>query len=72
MKFIQGQNRDQTHLFPISLEQVSGPDNEVRMIDLFVDNQSQEEEVHLENEKNWLGLYYTYTTPGIHTIAGVL
>ncbi len=38
MKFIQGQNREQTHLFPISLDQVIEPDNEVRIIDLFVDS----------------------------------
>ncbi len=38
MKFIQGQNREQTHLFPISLDQAIEPDNEVRIIDLFVDS----------------------------------
>jgi transposase len=38
MKFIQGQDRNQTTLFPVSLEQTIDPDNEVRIIDLFVDS----------------------------------
>ena len=38
MKFIQGYDRNQTHLFPISLEQSIDPDNEIRVIDLFVDS----------------------------------
>jgi len=38
MKFIEGKNRSQTHLFPISLDQSIDPDNEVRLIDLFVDS----------------------------------
>ena len=38
MKFIQGHNRTQINLFPVSLEQSIDPDNEVRMIDLFVDS----------------------------------
>lgn len=37
MKFIKGINRNQTNLFPLSLEQAIDPDNEVRLIDLFVD-----------------------------------
>ena len=36
MKFIKGQDRTQTHLFPISLEESIDKDNEVRLIDLFV------------------------------------
>ena len=36
MKFIQGQNRAQTLLFPVSLEDAIDPENEVRLIDLFV------------------------------------
>lgn len=43
MKFIQGQNRCQTHLFPVSLDQSIDPDNEVRLIDLFVEG------LHLED-----------------------
>ncbi|PKQ61612.1 transposase, partial [Labilibaculum filiforme] len=38
MRFIQGQDRTQTHLFPISLDQSIAKDNEVRLIDLFVDS----------------------------------
>jgi transposase len=40
MKFIQGHNRTQINLFPVSLDQSIDPDNEVRMIDLFVDSLS--------------------------------
>jgi transposase len=38
MKFIQGYNRTQTHLFPVSLDQSIDPNNEVRLIDLFVES----------------------------------
>ncbi|WP_024772760.1 transposase [Aquimarina macrocephali] len=38
MKFIQGTDRSQTHLFPISLESSIDSDNEVRLIELFVDS----------------------------------
>ena len=38
MKYIQGQFRTQTNLFPVSLEASIDPDNEVRIIDLFVDS----------------------------------
>lgn len=37
MKFIEGKPRNQTHLFPVSLEQSIDENNEVRLIDLFVD-----------------------------------
>jgi len=40
MKFIQGHNRDQIALFPVSLDQSVSPDNDVRIIDLFVDSLS--------------------------------
>jgi transposase len=40
MKFIQGQNRNQINLFPASLDQSIDPENEVRIIDLFVDSLS--------------------------------
>lgn len=36
MHFIQGSNRSQTQLFPVSLEEAISEDNEVRIIDLFV------------------------------------
>ena len=38
MRFIQGEDRTQTHLFPISLDQSIAKDNEVRLVDLFVDS----------------------------------
>jgi transposase len=38
MKYIQKQNRSQTHLFPVSLEDAISADNEVRLIDVFVDS----------------------------------
>jgi len=40
MKFIQGHNRNQIHLFPVSLDQSIDPENEVRIIDLFVESLS--------------------------------
>jgi len=40
MKFIQGYNRTQINLFPVSLDQSIDPENEVRIIDLFVDSLS--------------------------------
>ena len=43
MKFITGQDRSQTHLFPVSLEQAVASDNEVRLIDLFVDSMTLED-----------------------------
>ncbi len=38
MKFIQGQNRNQIALFPVSLDESIDPNNEVRIIDLFMDS----------------------------------
>jgi transposase len=38
MKFIKGSDRTQTHLFPVSLDQSIDQDNEVRLIDLFVES----------------------------------
>ena len=40
MKFIQGHNRNQINLFPVSLDESIEPDNEVRIIDLFVESLS--------------------------------
>jgi len=37
MKFIKGIDRNQAALFPVTLEQSIDEDNEVRIIDLFVD-----------------------------------
>ena len=38
MKYIKGHNRNQLVLFPISMDKTIAPDNEVRLIDLFVDS----------------------------------
>lgn len=38
MKYIKGQNRTQTYLFPVSLDDAVDEENEVRLIDLFVDS----------------------------------
>lgn len=38
MKYIEGSSRNQTYLFPISLEASISSDNEVRFIDVFVDS----------------------------------
>ena len=38
MKYIKRKDRLQTHLFPVSLEEAIDPDNEVRLVDLFVDS----------------------------------
>ena len=43
MKFIKGHNRAQTQLFPVSLDQAIDQDNDVRIIDLFVDSLSIED-----------------------------
>ena len=38
MQFIEGKNRTQSILFPESLDQIVSADNEVRIIDLFVES----------------------------------
>ena len=38
MKYLQGQNRSQTYLFPVSLDDAVDAANEVRLIDVFVDS----------------------------------
>ena len=38
MKYIQGKDRKQTTIFPISMEVPIDKDHEVRILDLFVDN----------------------------------
>lgn len=38
MKYLQGQNREQIYLFPVSLGEAVDPENEVRIIDVFVDS----------------------------------
>jgi len=49
MKFIQGVNRSQISLFPVSLDEAIDPDNEVRLIDLFVNSLNVNPENALEN-----------------------
>ena len=43
MKYIKGQNRQQTYLFPVSLDDAVGPENEARLIDVFVESLNLEE-----------------------------
>ncbi len=38
MHYIQGKNREQSTLFPQNLDQIISPDNEVRIIDIFVES----------------------------------
>jgi transposase len=43
MRYIQGQNRDQIYLFPVSLDDAVEAENEVRLINAFVDSLKIEE-----------------------------
>ncbi len=43
MKYLQGQDREQLHIFPVTMEAPIGTDNKVRMIELFVEGLSMEE-----------------------------
>lgn len=43
MKYLQGQNRNQITLFPVSLNDAVAAENEVRLIDVFVDSLKLEE-----------------------------
>ena len=43
MKFIQGQNRSQIQLFPVSLDDAIAADHEIRFIDAFVSGLKLEE-----------------------------
>ena len=43
MKYIKGQNRQQIYLFPVSLDDAVEAENEVRLIDVFVDSLKLEE-----------------------------
>ena len=38
MKYIEGQNRNQLTIFPVSLDNSIDKNNEVRIIDMFVDS----------------------------------
>lgn len=57
MKFIQGQDRTRINLFPVSLDQSIDPENEVRIIDLFVDSAYNYENFRYDNQTD------TYTCP---------
>ena len=52
MKFIKGHNRTQINLFPVSLEHAINEDNEVRIIDLFVDSVSLEDYGYLNKTRS--------------------
>lgn len=53
MKYIQEQDRRQTHLFPVSLEESIYEENEVRIIDVFVDKLNLKElGVKTDHEEN--------------------
>lgn len=43
MKYQQGHDREQLHIFPVSMEAAISADNEVRMIELFVEGLDMEE-----------------------------
>ena len=43
MRYIQGQNRDHIYLFPVSLNDAVEAENEVRLINAFVDSLKIEE-----------------------------
>jgi transposase len=43
MKYIQGQNRSQTYLFPVSIDDAIDAENEVRLIDIFIDSLALED-----------------------------
>jgi transposase len=61
MKFIQGLDRNQASIFPITLEQSIDEDNEVRFIDLFVDSLSmQEYGFEMEYVENGRPAYHLY------------
>jgi transposase len=42
MKYLQGQDREQLHIFPVTMEAAIGADNEVRMIELFMESLDME------------------------------
>jgi len=52
MKFIKGHNRTQINLFPVSPEHAIDEDNEVRIIDLFVDSMSLEDYGYLNKVRS--------------------
>lgn len=59
MKYIKGQNRAQTYLFPVSLDDAVDAENEVRLIDIFVDSLNLEEfGFHVDHGENGRPAYH--------------
>ena len=59
MKYIQWQDRTQTYLFPVSLDDAISVENEVRLIDIFVDSLDLEEfGFKVENGENGRPAYH--------------
>jgi transposase len=59
MQFIQGKNREQSVLFPESLDQIIEQNNEVRIIDLFVESISAEDfKFHIKSTKEGRPAYH--------------
>ena len=60
MKYIKGQNREQMTIFPVSLDSSVSEDNEVRLIDAFVDSLPLEEYgFRLDYGENGRPAYYS-------------
>jgi hypothetical protein len=54
MKYIKGNDRNQIALIPTSIEAALGQDNEVRLIDLFVDSLDLAQmDFRLDYRENW-------------------
>jgi transposase len=59
MKYIKGQNRAQTYLFPVSLDDAIDAENEVRLIDVFVSSLNLEEfGFHVDHGENGRPAYH--------------
>ena len=59
MKYIKGQNRAQTYLFPVSLDDAIDAENEVRLIDVFVCSLNLEEfGFHVDHGENGRPAYH--------------
>ena len=59
MKYIEGQNRNQLTIFPVSLDDSIDKDNEVRIIDMFVNSFDMSEmgfRTPIRNNKKAMGL----------------
>lgn len=59
MQFIEGKNRTQSILFPQSLDEIIEPDNEVRIIDLFIESiQPADFKFHIKESKEGRPAYH--------------